>query len=372
MKEQLVPRELLCASKNILFIIDQSTTSFIYLHNYFAAFKQTHPHIAVDVLIMAQESSWFFWRKPRIKKHMLVDWLTICPFFDVVYSSSATYSESFHKEYTIIVSLSNNAIGTSIKCAKQINPQAFIVAQKKTYGPLNHIIQQSRLKKIDQTFTYEPQTGNRLSDVYAVWFKQLFNIELALDKQTPSITIPHTWLLHAKLQFLKWNISKKNNVFSRVILINTSAKNKYDSWGLVNTFELIKTIKKIDQWGDLTFLIVAKKEEMNIARTMAYHYALTNTHIISTDLNFFQLPAFISISDIVISVESATMHLADICNIPLIALIASDDTLNQPRTNNRVTVLMPIKKRIKSLGIKEVADAILAHPRLQPSLSRAE
>ena len=50
-------------------------------------------------------------------------------------------------------------------------------------------------------------------------------------------------------------------------------------------------------------------------------YELANTHLFSAGENFFQLPALLQRCDLIISVETAVMHLANAVHVPVIALM---------------------------------------------------
>ena len=125
MAEQVVPEHLLLSSKKILFITNLTISKFVYAQNYFIAFKQAYPHLAIDLWIDAQQRTFKFWRWKYLKKYILFDWVKACPFFNKIYSE--TYSPFVVKKslkqtqlehYDIIVSLTNENIYTSVKLAQ--------------------------------------------------------------------------------------------------------------------------------------------------------------------------------------------------------------------------------------------------------------
>ena len=381
MAEHIVPGHLLTSSKKVLFVTHMTTSTFTYLQNYFIAFKEAYPHLAIDLWIEEPEQAYCFWRWNYVKKNMLFDWLRACPFINKLYTE--TYSPFVVKksikqaqleQYDIIISLASRQIYRSIKLAQTINAHAFIVAQKKNYKPYRHLFEQALLKKINGTYSYTPEAHDHISDIYASWFQQIFSIIVPKEQCKPFIIIPTTWLLYAKLQFLKWGICKKSNIFTRVVLVNAYAKNTNQSWPLKNVFELIKTIKQNDPWGDITFLINAAPKDIYTVKKMALRYALNQLHIISADLNFFQLPAFISISDLVISVEAAVMHLACALDVPLIALTQMNNQHWLPWSGSNFTLVQThiSHTSISRISLEEVTKITLQHPVLQTSLYRNE
>lgn len=373
MAERVVPEQLLRESKKILFITHLAIGDFTYLQNFFKAFKQAHPHLAVDLWIDERRRTWKFWRWKYLKNYALFDWVKSCSFFNKIYMENYTprllkksISLAKHEQYDIIVSLSTLDVYGYTKLALAIHPHAFIVAHNKTHRRYQ-FLKKSVQKKINGSFGYTLQPGDHITDVYAAWLDQLFGIHLPKQDRKPFVNIPRVWLIHAKLQLLKWGISHKENRFTRVIFINAYAKDTKRSWPLENVFDLIRTIKQQDLWLDIAYIINAPPEHMDAARKMAYHYSLSNTHITSANLNFFQLPALISISDLVISVETSVMHLATAFDIPVVALMRAKNPEWRPWDSENVTLINCQNRTswIRNIPLEVVTQAIAQHPALK-------
>lgn len=60
---------------------------------------------------------------------------------------------------------------------------------------------------------------------------------------------------------------------------------------------------------------------MERARKLFALHALADVHLFSAEENFFQLPAILSRCDLIVSVETAVMHLANAVHVPVIALM---------------------------------------------------
>lgn len=380
MVESIVPEELLLRSKKILFITHLAIGDFTYLQNFFMAFKLAHPHLAVDLWVDERRRTYCFWRWNYLKKYALFDWIKTCPYFNKIYSE--TYSpfsfkrsikQARQEKYDIIVSLAIVDIYTYVALARKINNKAFITAYKKNHRGY-HPFEQAIIKKINGTTDYVAQSHEHITDVYAAWFEQLFGLQVEKNDRKPFVIIPRVWLLHAKLQLMKWGVNRKNNTFSRVVFINSYAKDKKRSWPLQYVFELIKTIRQNDPWLDIVFIINAPPEHVKFVSKTAYKYSLTQTHIISADLNFFQLPAFIAVSDLVISVETSVMHLASALDIPVIALMRTKNPEWHPWDTGKVSIIQCVQRNdwVRNIPLASVIGLALDHTTLKSSLYRSE
>jgi ADP-heptose:LPS heptosyltransferase len=225
------------------------------------------------------------------------------------------------------------------------------------------VVQKYLFKKINGTLPFPPPKDIHISDVYANWFESIFGMHLDAPARVPFINIPRKWILFAKLRLLKWNIDKKTNPFNKVIFINNYAKDNIRSWPLENVFELIKNIKKNDTWGDIIFLINTPPEYLLQVKKMYQKYSLTQTHIVSADLNFFQLPAYIAVSDLIISVETSTIHLAAALDKPVITLMRTKNPEWVPWDNGKITNIF-CKHRpdwVKYIPLETVVEAVKNH-----------
>ena len=89
---------------------------------------------------------------------------------------------------------------------------------------------------------------------------------------------------------------------------------------------------------------VAEDSELN-------HLAITT---FTAKQNFFQLPALIAQSDIVISAETATAHLAVCMDKPQVTIMSNDLTLWQPQGDS---IILTGSGQAKSITPQQIVDA---------------
>jgi heptosyltransferase-3 len=325
----LIPRQLLEESNKILLIGHLAIGDYTYLQNYFEAFANAYPHLSIHLWIdevrrTEDASAW-----PSLKKYSLYDWVAECPHFSRVYKE--TYSPELYERsirearaenYPIVVSLAVLNLHRYVRLARRISPKGFIVAQRQGFRLLD-IRKRLIYRKLDAHIpVYKPGEDDRhISDIYAGWFEEMFGISIPREKRFPTIDIPQKWLEYAKEQFSKWGFDTRGDKKLPVVFLNSFSKSADRSWPLERLIELIQHMRKEPAWREASFIINVVPEAVEDARNLFSNRKLERVALFSAEENFFQLPAILSKCDLVISVETAVMHLANAVHVPVIALM---------------------------------------------------
>ncbi len=371
----LIPPELLKKSDKILFIAHLALGDYTYLQNCFEAFAQAYPHLRIHLWIdevrrTPNASQW-----EHLKKYSLYDWVAACPFFEKIYNK--TYSpelyhrslqEAQHQFYPIIVSLATLRPQQYANLARAIGSDAFVVGMKRSvnlFQPHHHLA----YRKLNAAIQPHVVTGH-ISDVYADWFRQLCGIDIPPSARYPHVQIATEWLEQARHQLTQWQFSPSNG---KLVFINPFAKTKKRCWPLVRVAELISAMQKQDAWRDACFIVNAMPHELANAKEIFSNAALERTQLFSAEENFFQLPAMLSQCDLIISVETAVMHLANAVHVPVIALMRQKNPEWAPiDTDNSIVITaarrrdwvdaIPVNDVMSRLQIENSLKKDLAHP----------
>jgi ADP-heptose:LPS heptosyltransferase len=366
---QLIPEELLQKSDKVLFIAHLAIGDFTYLQTYFQAFAKKYPHIKIDLWVDEVRRTRCFWKWNSLKKYSLYDWLDACPFFNKIYRETYSYSklnasiESAKKEnYPIVISISTLRANEYAKLAREICKTGFVFGISKKTTIFQQIKKRS-YKKLDATILYESpfadESVKHITDVYAKWFNKICGLEVARQDRAPFVNIPQKWKSYAQLRFLKWGLYKRQKGFKKVFFINPFAKDTKRCWPIPKISELLLNLKQNDEWNDVTFILNVTPDEYKRVNRYFQKHPVNNLIIFSANINFFQLPAIISLCDLVISVETAVIHLASALNIPTLALMRQKNPEWGPwRQENCALVLC--KNRRDWIKKIEVADVIAA------------
>jgi ADP-heptose:LPS heptosyltransferase len=362
MQTQLVPTEVLKKADKMLFIAHLALGDFTYLQNYFQAFARAYPHIKIHLWVdevrrTADASQW-----KHLEKYALYDWVDACSFFEKVYNrtySPALFQESIkeaqRQKYPLVISLATLRPHRYARLAREISPGGFVVGMKQRLG-LFTMHRQLAYGKLDATvpvYTLSRSNPQHITSVYAGWFQQLFGMQIPPEARFPFVRIPQEWTDHAQRTLLDWGFAQRSG---KLVFINPYAKTKKRCWPLEHVAELVKAMSARDEWRDACFIINAMPQQISAAKQVINSYALERTRLFSAVENFFQLPAMLSECDLVISVETAVMHLANAVHVPVVALMRQKNPEWVPIDTANSTVITAAQRRdwVKAISVEQL------------------
>jgi ADP-heptose:LPS heptosyltransferase len=362
----LLTPELLRKSNKILFIAHLALGDFTYLQNCFAAFKKAYPHLEVHIWVdevrrTADEKQW-----PQLEKYALYDWLAACPFFSKVYTKTyspqlfeASLAEARAEHYPIVVSLATLRPHMYAGIARSIAPNGFVVGMRAPFSLLapHHLL---AWRQLDATLSPNPLhavPGHHISDVYADWFRALTGLVIAPAERLPFVLVPPAWQADARARLAAWGFAGKRG---QLVFVNPFAKTKKRCWPLERVAELIAAMQQQDDWKDACFIVNAMPHELARAREVISGYNLARTAFFSATDNFFQLPAMLAECDLIISVETAVMHLANAVHVPVVALMRQKNPEWVPVDRDNSVVITAAKRRdwVKEISVQAVMEAL--------------
>lgn len=383
----LVPQDRLAQAGKILFIAHLALGDFTYLQSCFRAFAQAYPQIEIHLWVderrrTSNQAAW-----PHLKAYALYDWLAECPFIAKVYNetySPALFDRSLaaaqQEDYPLVVSLAVLERHKYATLARKISKRGFVVGQKKRVRPYD-LVKYLTYRKLDAfipAYTAASHGDRHISDIYAGWFRQLFGMEVSPAARFPVLDIDERWMRYARDQFVAWGFRRAKGegpegmaggggqAVCRVVFLNAFSKSAERSWPLERIIGLIRTMRCDPAWCDSGFVVNVVPEELARARALFDAERLERTHLFSAEDNFFQLPAILSLCDLVISVETAVMHLANAVHVPVIALMRQKNPEWAPidRRNSTIVTVAGRDDWVDRIGVQDVM-AVLAqrsHP----------
>ncbi len=364
--QTLIPAELLQKSDKILFIAHLALGDFTYLQNFFKAFAEAYPHLSVHLWVdeVRRTSNSAEWE--HLKKYSLYDWVGACGFFKKVYSQTyspelyeASIREARQEHYPIVVSLATLRPHQYATLARAISPDGWIVGMAKPvkFFQPHHRLAYRKLDAAIPSYRVDRANPQHISDVYAHWFRQIGSPEVDAAGRFPFVEIPEAWHKHADKQLAAWGFEPRPG---KLVFINPYAKTKKRCWPLEHVAELIQAMQRLDAWRDSSFVVNAVPQELAHARQVIGSYRLQRTELFSAEDNFFQLPALLAQCDLIISVETAVMHLANAVHVPVIALMRQKNPEWTPIDRNHSTVITAPNARdwVKAISVEQVIRAI--------------
>ncbi|QBP76804.1 lipopolysaccharide heptosyltransferase family protein [Herbaspirillum huttiense] len=367
MVQQLISPELLNKSDKILFIAHLALGDFTYMQNCFRAFQRAYPHIRMHLWVdevrrTPDASKW-----PHLKKYSLYDWVRATDLFDRIYDQ--TYSPQLYQQsilqaqaenYPIVVSFAVLVRHLYAELARKISPHGFVVAQKKRVRLLD-IRKHLAYRKLDAfipAYKSSELQGEHISALYASWFEQLFGITTTPEERFPFVAIPSQWQQRAREDLSAQGVPPQ----ARLAFLNAFSKSEERSWPLERMLELAQRMQQLPAWRDAWFVLNVVPERLEQARALLSQSDVRNVTLFSAEENFFQLPALLALCQLIISVETAVMHLANAVHVPVIALMrqTSPEWVPIDTANSTIISVKSRKGWITEIGVEEVLARVKA------------
>jgi ADP-heptose:LPS heptosyltransferase len=361
----LVDARLLERSDKILFIAHLALGDFTYLQACFQAFAKAYPHLKIHLWVDERRRTSKAAEWEHLKKYALYDWLAECRCFDKVYDetySPALYRRSLEEaqaeDYPIVVSLAVLERHRYAIMARKISPRGFVVGQKKRVRAYD-LPKRLCYRKLDAfipAYTPSSQPDQHISDIYANWFTQLFGMQIVPAARFPVLDIPAQWTAWAQARCAEWGMGRTAGAAGKLVFLNAFSKSIERSWPLERVIELVHAMQASADWRDAGFIVNVVPEELARARALFAGAGLDRTQLFSAEDNFFQLPAILGECDLVVSVETAVMHLANAVHVPVIALMRQKSPEWTPidRANSTVITVRKRDDWVDKIGVDEV------------------
>jgi len=154
------------------------------------------------------------------------------------------------------------------------------------------------------------------------------------------------------------------------VFVNAYSKSPDRTWPLERVAALARALRERPEWRDAGVVVNVVPEALDDARRMLARRAdpaLAHVRLFSAEEHFFQLPAVMALCRLVISVETAVMHLANAVGVPVVALMRRNHPEWAPIDRERSTVLMvpALDDWVTRIGVEDVL-AVLDGARQPP------
>ena len=326
----LLTEEQLNGARKVLYMTHLAIGDFTFQGVYLQALKNKYPHLQIDIWIDDCRENSKDWHKGR--NIALGQWLDSVSFIDEIYPIALDNNErqqliekARECEYDIIVFIATQRSELYAKYARLISQSAYIVGSKSKW--LSKLISKHiYFKRLNGHFNLEQLEKNcngHISDVYRKRFEKCFG-PLPLEKDSTGVLrldIDDQRAVAAQNTLADW-AAKSNLENGQCVFINhlsTTPKRDF-SWPKV--VELIQALHRAH--STLMFVINVPPnafESVNKQLQSESELASKPVFLFTAQEHFLELPALIQASHYVISVETATMHLAAALGKKQIALM---------------------------------------------------
>lgn len=298
---------------------------YYYQRTFLDELTKQFPNITLDIWIDDCRSRPKSWHAGR--NQILCQWLETESHINQIYPIAASKQERkqiFEKvrqqNYDIVVFMAQTRTENFAQIARQISPDGHVVGTKAK--PFQHWLKKTlAFGRLNGYFNLEEtQTQTHINDNYRDTFERLFSIEFPPNLPIKPLEVPQEQLdkMEQWVAIFKAQLSTTN----KVVLINHLSTTHRRDLPWENLVELITGLAKSHpEYGFILNLPPAEldKTRQKIAKTDEFQGI--NIDVFTATEHFFQLPSLLSLSDVVITVETAVMHLASGLKTPQIVLM---------------------------------------------------
>jgi ADP-heptose:LPS heptosyltransferase len=195
--------------------------------------------------------------------------------------------------------------------------------------------------------------GRHISSMYAEWFYRLFGVSVDTE---PFVAIPKEWLTYSALKLLSWGITPSQREQRFIVFLNYTAKSSNRCWPLPYVIDLINQLRPALTGGKKPFFVINTLpfDIQNAQRLLSTEKG-SDVILFSAQENFFQLPAIMKQADLVVSVDTAIIHLAAALKKPVVALMRRKNTEWHPYHKAQRLVINPVGR----LSVKQIPVALV-------------
>ncbi len=341
----IISASQLQSCQRMLFMSPLALGDFLYLKTFLIALKAQNPHITLDIWLDDNRCTDTSWRLSR--SAILQQWIASDSSFNISYG--CTKSTSDHQaqiqqakanDYDIIICHSASKSARYSQIAREIAPKAFIVSSI-TKQPYNGLFNRLIFRHSDHVIaldTSELDKNHHITDRFYAVFNKICNVTLDKSQFMPTLDIPNQMDSVSK----KWLLNKFNNQDrqGKLYFLNHLSTNTKKDWHLSQLFELITLLAKVSTDG--RFIINVTKENFDETVQKVNEFTSQTSFqvvVFTVEDHFFELPSLISLSDFVITVDTAILHFAFAAKRPLISMMRSKKPYWAPPASKQSHVL---------------------------------
>ncbi len=330
----LISAEMLSKANNVLFMTHLALGDYIYQGVYLEALKQKHPNVTLDIWIDDCRTKKKSWHSGRNKT--LSQWLESEPHINHVYPIAKDLvhrqlivDEAHNQQYDLIIFLATKRSEEYAKLARIISPDGYIAGTKSELFT-KPFKKYWYFKQLSQSYTI---TGSKkyshITTYYNEQYTKLCGIHLPKNAFL-RIVVPAQYQLAAK-NIIETSRTENALAAGPTIFINHLSTASKRDWQLtqLKTF-LIKQYHNDNQ--SLFILNSPPAQYQDLLEWIKQDDKLNKLPIkvFSAKEHFYELPALMEQCQLIISVETAIMHIAASLGIQQIALIRESAQQWQP------------------------------------------
>ena len=197
----------------------------------------------------------------------------------------------------------------------------------------------------------EPTEDMPVAESFANTFTKVFGIKV-LNWQKPAAFIIDKHILDvAQARLDQWNVKKG----AKLIFVNAFAKNFKRCWPIENVVELIKKMQGDSSYSEMRFIVNSLPDKKIFIEKLIEKNSLRNVYVFTVEHSFYELPAMVSMCNLVVSVDTSVVHLAYAQGVPVVALMRQKNShWAPPAPVNSVVLAKRRADYVRHINVEDV------------------
>ncbi|WDE05938.1 glycosyltransferase family 9 protein [Thalassomonas viridans] len=338
-------------AKRLLFMSPLALGDFLYLKTFLGEIKNNYPHLELDIWLDDNRNNSQSWR--LLRSQTIEQWIEKEQDFTRSYGCCDSLSQQQQQvsraqelDYDLVIIQGGNRGRHYSALAREISPNAFIATYK---GGSRYcgLLDKWDFRHSDKTYQLNKKSlpkNYHVTDRYYQIIKAIAGINLAPSDFMPVLKLPTQSVSNA----VDWLAEQFTDPArqGQVVFLNHLSTDKKRDWRLNQLFELI--VQMGQHRPDTRFIINITQDQLDeIASKVTSSSELLpfQVAVFTAQNNFFELPALIAQTDLVITVETAIMHFAAATKRPLIAMMRQKKPYWAPPASETTRVVYTDKKK---------------------------
>ncbi len=351
-------------AQRILLVLPMALGDFCYQHLVIRAVQAQYPDKVWDAMFdEAFHTNRFHQGGGQLVNPIICEWAESTGLFRHVYtemyqgtSLAECMTTARAAEYDVVISLSGRGQMQVLRACREMAPQAWIIAwePESRWWKLGRDVREYR-QIVDVEIPFIVEKDGHIIDSYLRFFREFSDVS-ANWEQVPRMSVPDDARQHATEVLTGYGATSD----TPIIFVNAFAKNRKRTWPLTHVATLFHLLSHDARLTGAIWLVNGMPDDWDAVETMIRHAHGERMHFFSATEGFWELPAMLEASDLVISVETSVMHLASLLHRPQVVLMRQKTPHWRPLRREECTIVTTRRRRdtISAITPDEVAAAV--------------
>lgn len=313
-------------AKKVLFVLPMALGDFAYLHLVIREFCAMYPQIKADVLFdEAFHGNRFHRGSGVLVNPIICQWAEGLGLFRHVYTEmysggtlEDTIAHARAEQYDAVISFASRGRLETTRYCRIIAGEGLVISWDLAarWWKLGRD-RRAFDRLVDFAVPENPKRFPRIIQNYNFFFSTIAAMPVMNWEEKATMAVPAAATSQLAAVLAQEGIDETRCV----VFVNPFAKNRKRSWPLPKVGSCIRALQQREQYAEAEFFVNGLPSDQESIRQMIAAEGLTHVQPFTARDDFWELPAMLQRSDLIITVETSVMHLAALLHKPQVVLM---------------------------------------------------